>query len=248
MEGQKRDSMRILSEQQDVLLKDERKLLNNLRVTLANFGANPEDQQTLGQTIEQLDELFLLVIVGEFNAGKSAFINALLGERLLKEGVTPTTTQINIIRYGEQPERQGVSEHQHVLALPVDLLADISIVDTPGTNAIMREHEAITSQFVPRSDLVLFITSADRPFTESERVFLSAIRDWGKKVVFVVNKIDILQTGEDRAQVVDFVTQNARELLGVAPETFAVSARKALQAKLGQSELWEESGFEPLEA
>jgi predicted GTPase len=51
----------------------------------------------------------------------------------------------------------------------------MSIVDTPGTNAIVREHEALTSQFVPRSDLVLFITSADRPFTESEKIFLQHI-------------------------------------------------------------------------
>ncbi len=240
--------MRILSEQQDLLLKDERKLLNDLRVTLIQFGATQDDQETLGKAIDQLDDLFLLVIVGEFNAGKSAFINALLGQRLLKEGVTPTTTQINIIRHGEQQERAVVDEDQHVISFPADLLAEISIVDTPGTNAIMREHEAITSQFVPRSDLVLFITSADRPFTESERLFLTAIRDWGKKVVFVVNKIDILQSEEDRAQVVEFVSQNARALLGVQPEIFAVSARKALQAKQGQPDLWPESGFGPLEA
>ncbi len=239
--------MRILNDQQDLLLKDERKLLNDLRVTLVSFDATREDQETLTSAIDQLEELFLLVIVGEFNAGKSAFINALLGQRLLKEGVTPTTTQINIIRFGEEQDRQVIGEHQHIIVLPVDLLEEISIVDTPGTNAIMREHEAITSQFVPRSDLVLFITSADRPFTESERVFLTSIRDWGKKVVFVVNKIDILQSEEDRAQVVDFVTQNARELLGVSPEVFPVSARKALQAKQGQPDLWQESGFEPLE-
>jgi len=239
--------MQILTEQQDLLLKDERKFLNDLRVTLIRFGAAQEDQDTLGDAIEQLDDLFLLVIVGEFNAGKSAFINALLGQRLLKEGVTPTTTQINIIRHGEQQDRQAINEHQHMITLPVEMLEEISIVDTPGTNAIIREHEMITSQFVPRSDLVLFITSADRPFTESERQFMSAIRDWGKKVVFVVNKIDILQTTEDRDQVVDFVTQNARDLMGVSPEVFPVSSRKALLAKLGQPELWEESGFEPLE-
>ena len=83
------------------LLKTERQLLNDLRVTLVEFSAESEDQETLGQSIQQLDELFLLVIVGEFNAGKSAFINALLGQPILKEGVTPTTTQINVLRRGE---------------------------------------------------------------------------------------------------------------------------------------------------
>src|SRR5512135_2125175 len=152
--------MHILNEQQEILLKDERRLLNDLRVALVQTGTDPADQETLGESIQQLEEIFLFVVVGEFNAGKSAFINALLGQKLLKEGVTPTTTQINVLRYGEDAQRQVVDENQHILTLPAALLREISIVDTPGTNAIVREHEEITSQFVPRSDLVLFITSA----------------------------------------------------------------------------------------
>ena len=239
--------MRILSDQQEALLKEERQLLNDLRLALVKFGGTQEDQETLGESIRQLDELFLLVVVGEFNAGKSAFINALLGQKLLKEGVTPTTTQINILRYADTQERQVISEHQHVLTLPVEWLSEISIVDTPGTNAIIRAHETITSQFVPRADLVLFITSSDRPFTESERLFLERIRDWGKKVVVVINKIDILQGPDDLEQVHTFIAENARSLLGITPEIFPVSSRLALRAKQGQPELWMDSRFEPLE-
>ncbi|HEX7974253.1 MAG TPA: dynamin family protein, partial [Anaerolineales bacterium] len=241
------DNMRILNEQQDNLLKQERQVLNDLRLALVQFGASAEDNQTLGQSIRQLDELFLLVVVGEFNAGKSAFINALLGQKLLKEGVTPTTTQINILRYGVDQERAVVDENIQALSLPVDWLAEISIVDTPGTNAIIRAHEAITSQFVPRSDLVLFITSADRSFTESERTFLERIRDWGKKVVIIINKIDILQSAEDLATVQGFVAEHSRRLLGLAPEIFPVSSRLALRAKQGEPDLWQPSRFEPLE-
>jgi small GTP-binding protein len=239
--------MHILNKQQEALLKDERQLLNDLRVALVQFGAAREDQDTLAESIQQLDELFLLVVVGEFNAGKSAFINALLGQKLLKEGVTPTTTQINLLRFGENQERTVIDEHQHVLTLPAELLIEISIVDTPGTNAIIREHEAITSQFVPRSDLVLFITSADRPFTESERIFLERIRDWGKKVVIVLNKTDLFQNPEELEQVQTFIAQNARSLLGITPEIFPVSARLALRAKQGEPALWDDSRFEPLE-
>lgn len=240
--------MHILTEAQEQLFNDERNLLSDLRVALVQTGTTPEDQQTLRESIQQLEEIFLLVVVGEFNAGKSAFINALLGQRLLKEGVTPTTTQINVLRYGPEQQRTVVDEHLHQLALPASLLSELSIVDTPGTNAIIREHEQITSEFVPRSDLVLFITSSDRPFTESENAFLKRIRDWGKKVVIVINKVDIFETSEELRQVVDFVAQNARELLGVQPEIFPVSARLALRAKLGEPSLWEASRFEPLEA
>lgn len=239
--------MQILNEQQEILLKDERKLLNDLRVALVHTGTAPEDQETLTDSIQQLEEIFLLVIVGEFNAGKSAFINALLGQRLLKEGVTPTTTQINVLHYGETSDRRVLNENLHELILPAPLLHEISIVDTPGTNAVIREHEQITSEFVPRSDLVLFITSSDRPFTESENAFLKRIRDWGKKVVIVVNKVDILENEKDLEQILTFVSENARDLLGIRPEIFPVSARLALRAKLGEPHLWEPSRFELLE-
>ena len=239
--------MHILTDAQENLLKDARSLLNDLRASLIQFGAASEDHETLAQSIRQLDELFLLVVVGEFNSGKSAFINALLGQKILKEGVTPTTTQINVLRYGEAPERRVESESLHTLTAPVELLAELNIVDTPGTNAIIRQHEAITQQFVPRSDLVLFVTSADRPFTESERAFMERIRDWGKKVLIVLNKIDLFQSSEELDQVIAFINENARHLLGIAPEIFPISARLALRSKLGEPDLWQNSRFEALE-
>src|SRR4029450_13033744 len=96
---------RILSGVEDELVREERRILARLRTTLTRFEAAPEHQQALDRSIEQLDELFLLVIVGEFNAGKSAFINALLGSKVVTEGVTPTTAQINVLQYGETVER-----------------------------------------------------------------------------------------------------------------------------------------------
>ena len=135
----------------------------------------------------------------------------------------------------------------HVITAPVPILRDIRIVDTPGTNAIIREHEAITSEFVPRSDIVLFVTSADRPFTETERAFLEQIRGWGKKVVIVINKIDILVGAGEVDEVRTFVADNARSLLGVGSKIFPVSARLALKAKQGEPALWVASGFEALE-
>jgi small GTP-binding protein len=231
---------RILDGGKDELLAEERRLLSELGEALARFEAAPEDLQTLRRSALQLDELFLLVVAGEFNAGKSAFINALVGGRLLEEGVTPTTTRIQLLRYGPVQGRETASPSPapttqdaaiDVVTAPLELLREIHIVDTPGTNAIHREHEAITRDFVPRSDLVLFVTSADRPFTESERVFLEGIREWGKKVVVVINKIDILDSAADVEEVRAFIAEHAAKLLGAAPDIFPVSARQALRAK-----------------
>jgi small GTP-binding protein len=239
---------RILNRNQDELLAENRRLLGDLQQVLARFDASADDQETLKRSALQLDELFLLVVAGEFNAGKSAFINALLGSKILDEGVTPTTTHIHVIRHGGAVTRTPIETALDVITAPVDLLQDINIVDTPGTNAIHREHEAITREFVPRSDMVLFVTSADRPFTESERAFLQGIRDWGKKVVIVLNKIDILESPEEIDQIRGFIADNARSLLGFTPEIFPVAARLALRAKTtGDASLLAQSRFEALE-
>jgi len=238
---------KLLSTDQDELLREERKVLARLKGALVRFNASAEHQAALDRSIEQLDELFLLVIVGEFNSGKSAFINALVGASVAQEGVTPTTAQINVLQYGETASREVKDSNLHVITAPAPILRDIHIVDTPGTNAIIREHEAITQEFVPRSDLVLFVTSADRPFTETERAFLEQVRGWGKKVVIVINKIDIL-TPSQVEEVRAFVADSARVLLGFSPEIFPVSARLALKAKQGEPAAWPASRFEALES
>jgi len=223
---------KILTHSHEQLLAEVRRLLAALQVALARFEAARDDQATLEASIHQLDELFLVVVAGEFNAGKSTFINALLGSDLLEQGVTPTTTRIHALSYGPIVARDDGADGVVRIAAPVELLRQVQIVDTPGTNALDRDHEAITQKFVPRSDLVLFVTSADRPFTESERRFIEAIREWGKKIVFVVNKVDILRGDDEIAEIERFIVENADRLLGFAPVVFAVSSRLALEAKL----------------
>jgi small GTP-binding protein len=237
----------LLTPADEAVLAEERRTLAELALALERLDASAEHRRALAQAIEQLDELFLLVVVGEFNSGKSAFINALVGEPVLEEGVTPTTAQVQVLQYGDEPSRSARTPTLHVITAPVALLRDLHIVDTPGTNAVIREHEAITADFVPRADLVLFVTSADRPFTETERQFLHAIRDWGKKLVIVINKVDLFQSPQELRQVIGFVEDHARRLLGTVPEIFPVSARLALRAKRGDPAAWAPIRFEALE-
>src|SRR5918996_3255780 len=113
---------KLLSTDQDELLREERKVLARLRGALVRFNAAPEHQSALERSIEQLDELFLLVIIGEFNSGKSAFINALVGSKVVAEGVTPTTSQINVLQYGDTVERQVREQSLHVITAPAPIL------------------------------------------------------------------------------------------------------------------------------
>jgi small GTP-binding protein len=237
-----------LPEEMRALLSEEREWLTKLQRALDRVDAPSADRSAMDQSIAQLEQLFLLVVIGEFNAGKSAFVNALLGARVLEEGPTPTTTRLQILRYGAAPHRGADASGADVISAPVSLLQELTVVDTPGTNAIFREHDRLTTEFVPRADLVLFVTSADRPFTESERAFLETIRNWGKKIVVVVNKIDILERSEEREEVRAFVAEQA-QVLGTEPVIFTVSARRALRQKLGDpvGEPIEHDRFDELE-
>jgi small GTP-binding protein len=244
--------VRILDERREALVERERALLERLVEFLGEFGAPPEDVGLVRRALSDLEELFLLVIVGEFNSGKSAFVNALLGSDIVEEGVTPTTDSITVLRHAEEPverkRKDGVLEKGY----PNEFLREIAIVDTPGTNAIIRHHEELSRGFVPRSDLVLFVTSAERPLTESERGYLELIRDWGKKILLVINKADLLGDGGKIEEVRSFVDGGIRQALGLTPPIFFVSALLASKAKaatntMERDALLQASGFAGLE-
>lgn len=231
------------------LLDDVRAALSDLQDAVARLDVGEEATADLRNAQRDLEGLFLLVVLGEYNAGKSSLLNALLGEKVAPEGVTPTTDRITILAWGAEPREiesgPSVVRRTH----PSPLLEQVALVDTPGTNAIITRHQELTERFVPRADLVLFVTSADRPFTESERAFLELIASWGKKITIVVNKLDILDEPAERDKVIEYVRDHARETLHSTPEVFGVMARKAAKARMaGDRDAVAETGLLELEA
>jgi small GTP-binding protein len=222
----------VLNRQQGELVALERKLVLQVRDALAQSEGSREDIDRLAALVHEMDELFLLVVVGEYNSGKSTFINALLGDEVFAMGDLPTTRAISILRYGQAGPPEKIAEHVQLYHYPLEVLRDLDIVDTPGTNSIERMEEAITREFVPRADLLLFVTSLLQPLTASELDFLTHIREWGKKVVFVVNGIDRRNSDEQLDRVRQYLTHEVTTRLGVtAPTLYFISALQALRAK-----------------
>jgi small GTP-binding protein len=228
------------------LLRHEHRLLVELRETLDREQA--DERRRVDELLATLEDLFTIVIVGEFNAGKSSLINALFGAKLRVEGPIPVDDVISILRHGESASQKRISDFVIEQFYPIEFLRNITLVDTPGTNSIVARHQEITEDFIPRADLVLFVTSIDRPLSESERRFLEYIRDWGKKLVFVLNKIDT-KSPEEIEQVVEYLKTNTRAIFGFDPVVFPVAAKLALDTKLGaaQPREWTRSRFEALE-
>ncbi len=206
--------------------------------------------QILGNLQAALREPFLFVVIGEVKAGKSSLLNALFGQEFCRVDVLPATDRVHVFKYGEQarevPLHPDLVEHYQ----PVAFLRDFNVVDTPGTNTIVTQHQRITEQFAPLADLILFVFSVVNPWGASAWQFLEHLqRKWLKNVVLVVQQADLREEREVQA-VVQHLRQTAAARFGQAFPVFAVSAKNAFLSKttgVDKARLWEESRFGPLE-
>ncbi len=211
------------------LREREIKLINQIAESMVQYEAKAEDsRERLKDVAQDLRDMFFIVsVIGEFNAGKSTFINALIGEKLLPMGIKPTTEYIELIRYSEKPERKpvvradGLREWSH----PNIGTDGVAIVDTPGTGSIFQKHERTAKDFLHRSDLVIFVISAKRAFGESERLYLELAKDYGKKIILVLNQMDLL-TPAEQAEVKKFVEERVQEFLNIEPLLFLTSGKQ----------------------
>lgn len=196
-----------------------------------------EMSQTLSDLRNRLHEPFMFVIVGEVKAGKSSFVNALLatGEEITKAAPQPMTDTIQQILYGEERSEVMVNEYLKKIMIPVDILKEIAIVDTPGTNTIVEHHQEITERFVPASDLIVFVFEAKNPYRQSAWSFFDFIQgEWRKKVIFVLQQKDLLPA-EDLAVNMQGVKDFAHKKGIEEPQVFAVSAKQEQEGQLSES-------------
>jgi small GTP-binding protein len=209
-----------------------------------------EELDTLQALLRDISEPLLFVVVGEVKSGKSSLLNALFGNEFAKVDVLPATDRVYIFRYGADEKSTEVSPKLTERYLPIPFLRDFNVVDTPGTNTMVKEHQMVAEDFMPRADIVLFVFSVANPWTQSNWEFLDFLqKTWLKNVIFVLQQIDLREPTE-----IDVIHRHLQDTamrrLGFVPPIFAVSARKALLARtsgLDKERLWEESGFAPLE-
>jgi predicted GTPase len=142
-------------------------------------------------------EEFDLAVMGEFKRGKSTLINALIGANVLPAAVVPLTSVVTVVRYGTPPraraqlldggmldvgfeqldayttERGNPSNTRGVrrveIQYPARLLeAGVRLIDTPGVGSVYETNTAVTLDFLPEADAVLFVLSAEQPASQGE--------------------------------------------------------------------------------
>ena len=205
---------------------------------------------TLHGLLTDIREPLLFVVVGEVKAGKSSLLNALFRQEFAKVDVLPATDRVYIFRFGAEEKSVEISPQLTERYLPIPFLRDFNVVDTPGTNTMVAEHQTITENFVPRADLVLFVFSVVNPWSQSAWDLLKFVqKKWLKNVVFVLQQADLRDAAEIEV-IHRHLQDTAMQKLGFTPPIFPVSARRALLAHttgLDPERLWQESGFGPLE-
>jgi GTPase SAR1 family protein len=192
---------------------------------------------TVGELRNRMSEPYMFVIVGEVKAGKSSFVNALLEQEICAVAPQPMTDTIQQILYGEPPQTVVVNPYLKKIFLPANILRDIAIVDTPGTNSIVERHQEITEGFIPASDLVIFVFEAKNPYRQSAWDFFEFIHaDWHKKIIFVLQQKDLLPADDlavNERGLYDFAQKRGL----MEPIIFATSAKAELEGR------FDESGF-----
>ena len=224
--------------------------LSRLIKLASEMQRSPEQLDTLQSLLRDITQPLLFVAVGEVKSGKSSLLNALFGNEFAKVDVLPATDRVYIFRYGADDKATDVSQKLTERFLPIPFLRDFNVVDTPGTNTMVKEHQMVAEDFMPRADIVLFVFSVANPWTQSNWDFLDFLqKTWLKNVIFVLQQIDLREPTEIDV-IYRHLQDTAMRRLGFVPPIFAVSARKALLARtsgVDKEKLWEESAFAPLE-
>ena len=232
----------------------------------------------LGCPCEELKEkvrnnVFNLVVLGQFKRGKTTLINALLGAEILPTAVVPLTSIATILKYGETlnikvyfndgrlTEIEPVTLNQYVtekgnprnekdvqeviITYPSPYLKDgVRLIDTPGVGSVYEHNTDVAYQYLPKSDAALFLLSVDQPVSKAELDFLKDVKQYSHRIFFLQNKADYVGS-EDLGESISFSKKIIEECMGREVKIFPLSAKLALEGKLSETKELLEKSFLP---
>lgn len=192
-----------------------------------------------------------LAIVGEFNAGKSTIVNALVGEDVFPTGVLPTTAHTGILRWGPRkaarvlytdgaPVEQSLEQAKRTMKDNAERIErvefthphpDLRLVhywDTPGFNALDERHEAVALQALSEAEAILWVMDANQVLSQTEFDRIEDLPDGQERLLVVINKIDRLGPAPKRQSQLDELMAYVEDNLdGYIAGAFGISAQDA---------------------
>jgi predicted GTPase len=194
---------------------------------------------------------FLFVVSGEVNAGKSTLINGLFGRDLCRVNILPETDRVLWYQYGNPARDVEITPMLEERYRPVDFLRDFNLIDTPGTNSVVQNHQEITARFLPSADLILFVFPVTNPWGAATWNFISELPpEILQGVVFIIQQADAREPIDIKV-ILGHMADLSMKRLGHVPPIFAVSGKIACEAKRATPfviEHFQRSGYPELES
>ncbi len=206
-------------------------VVNGVRSLAVDTQTELEDSLSFSAFEKDLGAPFLFVICGEINAGKSTLINGLFARDLCKVNILPETDRVIWYRYGAPPRDVDTSPSLQERFRPIEFLRDFNLVDTPGTNSTVEGHQEITERFLPLADLILFVFPVANPWGAATWNLISRLPvECHDRMAFIIQQAD-QRAAADVEIIIEHVADLSTKRIGVVPEIFAVSGKKAFEAK-----------------
>lgn len=205
-----------------------------------------DDSLSTEAFVKELAAPFLFVVCGEVNAGKSTLLNALLGSEICKVNILPETNRVICYRYGAPARDIATTPLHEEHFLPIEFLRNFNLVDTPGTDSVVECHEEITQRIIPFADLILFVFPVTNPWGAATWNLISELpKECYTRVALIIQQADQRET-TDLKVISEHMSDLSMKKIGVIPPLFAVSGKKAFEAKRSgacASRTYAESGF-----
>lgn len=194
-----------------------------------------------------------VAVFGQFKAGKSSLLNAIVGEAILPVGVIPVTAVITRLTGGPRQavvtRRDGtrfeidpgqVADYVSEAANPgnakqvsavdistprLDDLPGVRLVDTPGLGSVLAHNTQETRDWLPNVAAALVVVSAERPLSAEDSALITELVGLAPRVVLVLSKIDLVDQPQ-RAEVERYVGGQLRDAVGHAVPILTVSVRQ----------------------
>ncbi|MEN6620342.1 MAG: dynamin family protein, partial [Smithella sp.] len=230
-----------------ITLSHIRGLLQTIRHATETFQLS-----SLTRQLEAADNLLLqnppidVAVLGQFKAGKSSFLNSLLGQNVLPVGAIPVTTAITRLQYG--PRERALVQHfngktteipladiveftseagnpaneKNVAIVDIELpslqkFPGVRLVDTPGLGSIFKYHEITSESWLPAVGTALLAVSSDRPLSQHDLDLIRELTSHTPNIILLLTKADLLSM-EQQQEVIAFFSQTLqRELHRTLP-------------------------------
>ena len=205
-----------------------------LQDLVANLDLSPQERTGLEAEIEQLETMLgnlqrrvvQIAVFGMVGRGKSSLLNALLGETVFQTGPLHGVTRASSrSSWSISEETIGNSENCLRVTLPGVGESQVELIDTPGLDEVDGEtRAALAALIATQADLILFVIAGD--ITKVEHEALSQLRQAGKPMLLVFNKIDQYPQADRMAIYHKIRDERVKELL--SPDEIVMAAASPL--------------------